>query len=475
MKKLTKESPITLIELPSTQFGVLNGDISYDIYSKTNLPSRAIHVLEGILRYEGWKNTMSLNPFYHGKKGKLTLKNFERIFNSEVLMISSITRTSLPSMQLAKKYKQINPEGIIIVGGPDPTFRTEDWLDYADIIVKREGEKVISELMNRLMNGSKNLENKIVEAKTFLTSEELNNLPPPFYDRTTQKAISTSVIETSRGCPNDCNFCGVTQFYGRKYRTKSIDYVLAELERTKDFTNFRMFIDDNLIGNPKQAIRLFEAITENKLNKKNSIAQVTVKLAENPELMESAKKAGIKALCIGIESINDENLKKLGKPYSAKQNKESIKTLRDYGFWIHGMMMIGEDGDDKESYKETVEWMNNNLDSMQLFAITPLPGTRLYKKMDEQGRILSKDWSLYDAQNVLIRPKNFTPYELQKKIFEAYENFYSVKNSLKRLKISPMKLLSLEILAYTHLFGGIKKVLKSSQTLKHLEFLKSIS
>jgi len=157
MGKLTKQSSVTLIELPPTLFGKLNGDISFDIYSRSKLPSRAIHVLEGVLRHDGWTNTKSINPVFNKKRGKLTKEDFKKIFNSDALLISSITRTSPQSQKLAELYKQKNSDGWIIAGGPDPTFRVEDWLKYIDIVVIGEGEKTILELMNQLIENPKNL------------------------------------------------------------------------------------------------------------------------------------------------------------------------------------------------------------------------------------------------------------------------------------------------------------------------------
>jgi len=232
------------------------------------------------------------------------------------------------------------------------------------------------------------------------------------------------------------------------------------------------FTDDNFTAIPNQAIKLLEAIAENGL-KKYSLAQTTIKLADKPELIHSLKIAGINALCIGIESINDETLQEYGKPYTAKQNKQAIKTLKKAGFWIHGMMMLGGEGDTMETLRETSVWLNQNLDSIQLFAPIPIPGSRLFNKMQEQGRILTKDWSLYDGQHVVTRPKHLTSYGLQKTIYDMYEDFYSVKNSLKRLKYSSNKILALEILAYTQVKG--RKMLYNPQSNQHLEFLKSVS
>ena len=484
MQKITKQSAVTLVELPPTLFGELNGDISFDIYSRFKMPSRALHVLEGILRYNGWINTKSINPNFNKKRGILTSEDFKRIFDSDVLLISSITRTSPQSQELAKLFKQKNKEGWVIAGGPDPTFRIEDWLKYADIIVIGEGEKTLLELMNKLIKHPGNLnsvkgiaykkrkEIVITKPQELLTSEELSQLPHPFYDKNIRDKISAGVVETSRGCPNNCDFCTVTKVYGRQYRVKSIDYIMKELKQTKDMGKCLFFTDDNLTAIPSKTMELLEAIIENGLNKKYGVAQTTIKLADNPELMQSLKKANINALCIGIESINDETLKELGKPYTAEQNKRAIKILKKAGFWIHGMMMLGGEGDTPETLKETLEWANQNLDSAQFFSLIPAPGTPLYNKMEKEGRILTKKWYLYDGQHVVTKPKNFTPYELQKTIFNMHEDFYSLRKALGRLKHSKNKALALGILFYAK-FNG-RKMLYNPQTSQHLEFLKTL-
>jgi len=210
MKKIGKQSPITLVELPATQYGVLSGDLSFDIYSKSKLPARALPVLEAVLRAEKWENVKSICPL-DGENGKLSSENLNRIFNSDIFGISSITRTSLQSMELARNYKLVKPDGIVIAGGPDPTFRIEDWLRDVDIVVIGEGEKTVSELMERLIEDPNNLDDinglafkkgkqiEITKPRKLLTSEELSQIPYPFYNSKTKGKITTGVIETSRG------------------------------------------------------------------------------------------------------------------------------------------------------------------------------------------------------------------------------------------------------------------------------------
>ena len=476
MKKITKDSSIALVELPPTEFGVLGGELSKDEYSMLSFPPRATPILEAILKKEGYKNVKSTT-------------NEKEIYKADCILVSSITRTSPQSLTLIENAKIYNPKIKIIVGGSDATYRSEEYLQKsrADIVVRGEGEKTLVELMKTLEKNPEDLESvdgiafrnksNIIQTKPrkLLTSDELGQLPLPYYNEEIIKNMRIAVMETSRGCPNNCEFCGVSQFYGRKYRTKPIGYVIQGLKEIKEMKKVLFYSDDNFAGNSKYTKALLEAMVDEKLYFKNSAVQVTVKTAYNQKLLDLFKKVKIRNLCVGIESIFDEDLREMKKPYTAKQNKEGIKILRDQGFWVHGMMIAGSDKDTPEKMQLTSEWANESVDSLQLFAITALPGTKLTKKMEEKDRILTKDYSLYDGLKVHIRPKNFTPFQLQMNIFDKYRSFFSFKNHAKRFKKSSKNRLYWTLLYYTQFMRGLHKTFNSPQTLAHLEFLKSIS
>ncbi len=484
MKRLSKESKITFVELPPTQFGILNGEANCDFYSGIRLPSRAIPALVSVLKGEGWRNIEEINPLYHGIKGRLTATNFQRIFGSDVLLISSITRTSPSSMALASLYKERNPSGLVIAGGPDATFRIEDWLKHVDVVVRGEGEATLKELMEELTKETPDLkkidgiafkeEGKIIvtRKRRLMTAEELSNLPHPYYDTTIRKKVGSMVVEASRGCPNNCDFCIVTELYGRAYRQKSKDYVIEELKRIEEIGSYCFFSDDNIAANPDRTITLLEEIKRYSARRKK-IAQITISAAFNRKLLEALKKAGFLYLCVGVESIVDKTLEFLGKPYRAEKIKEAIRIYRKNGFWVHGMMMLGGDGDTPETLRETERWVNKNLDSVQFFTPIPIPGTRFYERMKDEGRILTKEWYLYDGQHVVIRPKNFSPYQLQKWLYTMYRRFYSFPNSLLRNFGKRKMFMGILFSFYANFMG--KKFFRNPQLDAHLRFLKTVS
>ena len=489
MKKLDKKkSKITLVELSPTERGILNGNPTGDVYSYVKLPPRALPSLQGLLISNGWENTRSLTTMYHGRNKRLSSSNLQQILESDALLISHITRTFPQSMKLADFYKKSNPEGVAIAGGFDATFRVKDNLDHVDVIVRKEGEKTLIELMERLAHDSENLEdidglafkNKegrmiVTPDRELLSKDELSSLPVPFYDSALRRGVKINAIETSRGCPHSCNFCTVTQFYGRRYRFKDVASVIEILSRTRDIGKTYFFADDNFAANPKHSKRLLEEIIRNNLDKKNSTAQVTVSVEKDKELLGLLKRAGITTLCIGIESVDDSSLQNLGKPYSAEQNESAVKKLRESGFWVHGMMMPGTDEDTPESLKYMSEWAVKNLDSAQFLPPTPLPGSRLYDERDREGRIVSKDWSLYDAQHVLVKPQRFSAEGLQETVLNMYRDFYSPLNSMRRIRNSSNTRKAFWHFIYANLCKGIKRaIIETDQMKEHMAFLSGV-
>ncbi|MFA6022720.1 MAG: radical SAM protein [Candidatus Pacearchaeota archaeon] len=439
---------ITLVELPPTSFGKLNTPLVKDIYTRFRLPARANPLLHAILYNEGYEDVKSIDP-RADKRNEIDGKDLERIISSDYLLLSSITRTINQTEQLAKLYRLANRTGKIIVGGFHASLSPLEVLEWADVVVRHEGDKTIVELLRNLNNGlslenvkgiSYRIGNEFINnpCREFLTEKELSNLPNPDYSIYPRRTMG--VLNTSRGCPYGCNFCSVTEFYGRNYRRKSNSKILEELaamEKTKKiFSNRSIFITDDNFAMKKEETK--ELLKE--MAKLNNGRKYTCQLSVNSafvngednideEFLYLLKKANFIAVCLGVESINEDTLKSYKKPATAERNKIAVTEFRKAGLWNHVMMVIGGDGDTNESLDETVEWARKYVDSVQFFAPIPFPGTSLTKEMEKQGRMLSKDYYLYDGFHVVIEPKNFSPYELQMKILEMDKKFYTLKNN----------------------------------------------
>lgn len=495
-----RDPKITLVELPPTEFGRLDGEFAKDVYTGMGLPPRAISLLHAILLKEGHRDVRSIYPGCRNENGVLTKNERERIGSSDYLLLSAITRTAPQTLELAQEYKKANPKGKVILGGPHATFLPEETIEKgADIVVRNEGDATLVELLDALEKNhspegisgvSYRRNGDIIHEKdrSFLTEEELSRLPLPHYEDETRKKTWVSVMETSRGCPRKCEFCSVHVFCGSKYRRKTNDSIERELRYIEHDGNPHLFFrDDDFVGNRM-------ANTKDLLNSKEMAgirrkiggfsAQLPVSSANDENFLQLLKKAKCFAVYLGIESINDKTLKSLGKKGSnAEMNKEAVRRFRENKIWVHGMMIVGDE-DTKESLEETIRWASDNLDSVQFFAPVPLPGTEFTRRMEKEGRILTRDYSLYDAQHVIIRPnpKNFTPYEMQMEIFDLNKRFYRSNYRLSSILRHPiqsymdaMKAVNPlhRIYINRHASRIIEGIMNSEQTKKHIEFLKS--
>lgn len=477
--------------MPATAFGLLNGEPVEDVFCGFKLPARAIPLLHAILLKEGFTNIESINPAVSSPPGRVSPRDMGRIVDSEFLLISAITRTIPQSRELAILYRKRNPAGTIIVGGPHGTCHPGDCLGWADFVVRNEGDRTLPLLMEALANGgspdgvagiSYTSGGRAVHTEPVepLTAAELSELPAPYYDENAVRHIGVWPVSTSRGCPMQCDFCSVSLLYGSRYRRRSNESIVADLERIPAKPpRYNFFTDDNFAAKPGETKELLRMMIARHLNHEVSVCQLCVSAAFDEELLDLLMEARVNIAFVGIESISDETLKALNKKVDAERNKKAVRLFRKAGIWVHGMMMIGGDGDTEESLTETARWARDNLDSVQYFAPTPMIGTRFGDAMRKAGRILTDNPYLYDGQHVVLRPKHFTPYRLQEAIFDMYREFYSFKESVRVAVQSALSLKMLHFVRRIALYFYVEKIFtkafKNPQIDAHLEWLRTIS
>lgn len=222
--------------------------------------------------------------------------------------------------------------------------------------------------------------------------------------------------------------------FGHRYRCTNKEKVLQELKsyHVDMGVNWIFFYDDNFTADKRRSKDLFHSMIEKRLTP-NWTAQVRVDIAKDAELLDLMKKAGCHTVYIGFESINPETLKAFNKRQSVDDIEWCIRTLHKKGIRIHGMFIFGADNDTVDTIHETVRFAKkNNLESVQFLMLTPLPGTNLFKEFEREGRIVNRDWALYDAHHVVFEPKNMSYYELQTETMRATKEFYSIPQIIKR-------------------------------------------
>lgn len=231
---------------------------------------------------------------------------------------------------------------------------------------------------------------------------------------------------TSRGCPFNCIFCSVTPMFGRRYRCRTIDNILQELSLYKGRHIF--FCDDHFTADLKRTKEMLKKMLEQKVNLKGWGAQVRVEAAKDEELLDLMRRTGGNIVYIGFESINPLTLESYNKKQSVEDIRECIRKFHEYGIRIHGMFIFGSDEDTVQTLRDTVDFaLKMRIDTVQFMILTPLPGTSLFEKLELEGRLLTKDWELYDGHHVVFQPAQMSAWQLQQETVKAYKRFYSLK------------------------------------------------
>jgi radical SAM superfamily enzyme YgiQ (UPF0313 family) len=354
-------------------------------------------------------------------------ENVEEIdFNSieaDLVGISLMTSTALRGYDIADAFRR---RGItVVLGGMHVFFMQDEALAHADSIVIGEGEFAWNDLLDDFLAG------RLKKSYRASKLHDLKGLPRPRLDLLKPGAYSfANVVETSRGCPNRCNYCAVTEFWGTKFRFRPIEEVIDEIKAQPPGN--LLFIDDNLFGHSERAKEFFRALIP---LRRRWVGQGDLRLARDPELLELAARSGCKWLFMGFETTSVENLKSLGKAKlnRAPEYEQSISTIHNAGIKILGSFMFGLDNDGPDVFARTLEFcIGNHLECANFYILTPLPGTKLFDDMKAQDRIEHYNWSRYDANHVVIRPAHMSEKELTEGYIRTYRAFYSMRSIAKR-------------------------------------------
>lgn len=339
----------------------------------------------------------------------------------DLVGISCMTAAAPRAYELASIFRKKGAK--VVLGGIHPTVRPQEAIRHCDSVVIGEAEgcwgKLIADFReNRLQRFYKSL------------NFDLKKFPIPKRDSNHKRyPFSMLPIFTTRGCPYHCEFCSVTDLYGKKLRHRKVADIVKEIIQTggKRF----LFLDDNITGDARFATELFTALSDLKIG---WVGQASISLANNRKLLRLAKRSGCIALFIGLESVSALALEMLNKTLmSLKKHDQAIKIIQDSGIMFHASVVFGFDEDDESIFEKTLEFlMKHRIVSVTFNILTPYPGTELFKRFKRERRLLSRNWCDYNHNTVVFKPKNMTPEQLAEGYLWAGRNFYSATSIFQR-------------------------------------------
>ncbi len=370
----------------------------------------------------------------------ITDENVEEIdFNEDIDLVglTAMTMHAIRAYEIADRFRA---RGIpVVMGGLHASSLPQEAKEHVDAVVIGEAEGVWKQLLDDFQQG---------RLQPFYQSQgfcSLKSQPHPRLNLLKKQHYWTvNCVQATRGCPFSCDFCSVAQFFGDTYRYRPVDEVIEEVKQLPP--GYFTFVDDNIMGRPVYAKELFQKLAP---LKRVWTSQGSLTMAKDDELLTLAAKSGCYALFVGIESLSQDNLTAMNKSInSVARYEDAIKKIRDHGIMIVGSFIFGFDHDDDSVFERTVRFCERNkIDLPIFFVLTPVPGTRLYKKMEEDGRILHKDWSRYNGSNVVFKPKLISEETLFNGYSWAFQEIYSYSSIAKRILMPPTKRVVPEIIS----------------------------
>ena len=317
---------------------------------------------------------------------------------ADLVGITATTGQAPRAYEIAKLYRDRNIP--VVMGGIHASLRTEEASQYVDSIVTGEAEEIWPEVLKDFKRGL---------LKPIYAGAQVNlnrNVLPKrvlFSDK-----YKIGSIMTSRGCPFSCDFCTVSIFNGSRLRHRPVKDVVEELALIPQ--RFILFLDDNLIGYSQKdkahAKELFAEIVKRRIRKRWA-CQATINSLNDDGVLELAKKAGCIGFFVGIESVNEDVLKRMEKISNLKtgieEYKECIRKVHKYRMVIMGNFVFGYEKDVDEIKRDTYWMKKSNIDIINFAILTPYPGTKVFERLIKKNRKILKnypsDWGLYDADH----------------------------------------------------------------------------
>lgn len=346
---------------------------------------------------------------------------------ADLVGLTAFTSSVNRAYEIAAQYRQA---GIpTVMGGIHASMRVQEALNQVDTVVTGEAELVWPDVIADFQAGRLQTLYRGTMQPEVASPMARRDLYHPDY--------LFSSIQTSRGCPLDCDFCSVTAYNGRRYRRRPPNDVLDELETISQELLF--FVDDNLIGygqhDRAQTLEILKGMVKRGIEKQ-WFCQASINVADDPEILEWAARAGCRMIFLGIEADDPDALLSVNKRLNAKRGVDAYAQIFDRihaaGIAVLGAFVFGMDSDTPEKLERRADFIiHSDVDVMQTTAMTPLPGTRLYEQLEHEGRLLytnfPADWDRYNLTEVVYQPKLMSADEMTQVMRSCLDRVYDMR------------------------------------------------
>ena len=351
----------------------------------------------------------------------------------DIIAFSSLTARINETYSLADRFRK---QGIkVVIGGLHVSAVPNEAMNFADSVIQGEGEMIWEMLLVDYE------QNELKPLYSSFTNSDykynFNFSKIPKYELLDISKYNRLTLQTTRGCPLNCNFCAASRTIS-SYKKKPIIQIEKELNKIFEVWD-RPFIelaDDNTFVDKAWSIELLKLFSNYKMK---WFTETDISIAYDDELLELLAKSNCAQVLIGFETSNAKGLKGIDRndwKYRQFDNYlKAIDKIQSYGISVNGCFILGLDTDTKDTFKETEQFIKkSNLSEVQITLLTPFPGTELYKRLEEEDRLLSENfWDKCTLFDVNFIPKNFTVQELEANFRKLMSNFYS-DNMVKERK-----------------------------------------
>ncbi len=343
---------------------------------------------------------------------------------TDLVGISIETYSSKRGYQIAAKFRE---RGIpVVLGGYHATLCPEEARQHANAVCIGEAETVWSEI---LLDAAKS------QLKPFYRGDRsapLVGLQPDRRIFSGKNYLPVALVETSRGCPFQCNFCSIGAAFQGSYRRRPASEIVEELRDVHD--KYVFFVDDNIVGDPPGASELFEAITPLGIQ---WMSQGSLHALKDESLIQQMARSGCMGLLIGFESLNTKNLERMGKRINKVEDfRAALGRLRRAGIFTYGTFIFGYPHDTRESFEQSVRFAKEEKIFLAAFNhLVPFPGTPLYRDLEQEKRLKYAQWWLNDDYRfgqVPFRPSAMDAGEIEENCHRVRRSFYTWPSIFRR-------------------------------------------